>query len=271
MLNWVSKEFLIAVCGALAIALISLWPLLPYETSQTPKVETKQQSDRGQESQQNADASITDRRGDNASHGSEEASEYWTLLHRRLKITDTLLVVFTFTLWWSTRGLVNEAKDSSQRQLRAYISVDPKLVFNWAHKTFVLAISFHIHNHGQTPGTEILHEFSMDILDSPLPSALSFEGLMFRYDQNTTLFPKAEVPVRLTFNRLLTSQETSDVELGKRRFHIWGVMSYRDAFDEPRTTRYSFSFGGPNFASGMKNIPGATWSWEHGPNHNDAT
>jgi hypothetical protein len=245
MLNWISKEFLIAVCGALIIALISLWPAPPYKTLQTPKVETKQQAHGGQESLQDgnkAKATVTGRGDDNASNGGEEASEYWTLLGRRLKITDTLLVIFTFTLWWSTRGLVNESKESSQRQLRAYISVDPKLVFNWAH-----------------------------ILDNPLPTALSFDQLMFRYDQNSTLFPKAEVPVRLFFNRVLTPQEISDVELGTRRFHIWGFMSYRDAFDEPRTTRYSFSFCGLDFANSMKNIPGATWNWDHGPNHNDAS
>jgi hypothetical protein len=35
----------------------------------------------------------------------DEASEYWTNFGHHLKITDTLLVLFTFAPWWATQGL----------------------------------------------------------------------------------------------------------------------------------------------------------------------
>ena len=36
---------------------------------------------------------------------SQEASEFWVILGRRLKVTDTLLVIFTFFLFLATAAL----------------------------------------------------------------------------------------------------------------------------------------------------------------------
>lgn len=58
---------------------------------------------------------------DRPKEGAHEASEFWTIGGRSLKITDTLLVVFTFllflatvALFWATRDLVEDAKHSGE-------------------------------------------------------------------------------------------------------------------------------------------------------------
>jgi hypothetical protein len=66
----------------------------------------------------------------------------------------------------------------------------------------------------------------------------------------------------------LTQAEIASVEAGTTHFHTWGVLHYTDAFQEKRTTRFAFSFGGPDFARSMKGIKGASWSWPNRPGHN---
>ena len=95
-----SNAFLIAVCIVLAIALVSVLSL-PFK--QLSEINT-------------------------------EASEYWTIFGHHLKITDTLLVLFTFTLWWATRDLVKGAEATAERELRAYISVEPGQTFRQSKK-----------------------------------------------------------------------------------------------------------------------------------------
>jgi hypothetical protein len=48
-------------------------------------------------------------------------------------------------------------------------------------------------------------------------------------------------------------------------------MHYQDAFKARRTTKFSFSFGGSDFANYMRGVPGAQYNWEHHQTHNDAT
>jgi hypothetical protein len=266
-----SNAFLIAICISLAIALISVSLSPPF--NQRPNVNTEQNTGEAVKPQQDAaDARVPiDRtRGDERNDGSYEASEYWTVIGHRVKITDSLLVLFTFTLWWATQRLVGGAEDTAERQLRAYISIDPRDVLNWTNQPQRIGVSFHIKNHGQTPGFEILYDFSMLILDVPLATDFLWPSVNRQYDQANTIFPSADVPVRFFFDRDITQDERKAIESGGKRFHVRGFMSYRDAFKEPRTTKFSYSFGGPDFAKGMKD-PKAKWNWEHGQTHNDAT
>jgi hypothetical protein len=195
----------------------------------------------------------------------------WIDPERATAIFIAILTFATFFLWLSIRKLAKVANKTAASQLRAYISVTPKQVLNWGHKTNNLGISFDIVNHGQSIGSDIRHSFSMAILDAPLPSGHVFAKPERQHDQTISLFPGMIVPVRLYLDSLLTADEIEDIEKGEKRFHTWGTMSYRDAFQKMRTTRFSFSFGGPDFANSMKKVPGTTWNWEHGPHHNDAT
>jgi hypothetical protein len=61
-----------------------------------------------------------------------EGTEFWSPFYGyRVKITDSLLVLFTLllffatlALWLSTRRLVNNADDTARAQLRAYVGID---------------------------------------------------------------------------------------------------------------------------------------------------
>jgi hypothetical protein len=79
-----TNAFLIALCIAPAIALasVSLSPNSPF--NQRSDISAEQSAKRSTQSER--------------SPQSDEASEYWTIFGHHLKITDTLLVLFTFTL-----------------------------------------------------------------------------------------------------------------------------------------------------------------------------
>jgi hypothetical protein len=69
---------------------------------------------------------------ENSDNTKQNGTEFWPpFFGYRLKVTDTLIVVFTaflfattFFLWLATRNLVSGADDASQRQLRAYVGVE---------------------------------------------------------------------------------------------------------------------------------------------------
>jgi hypothetical protein len=95
MLDWISKEFLIAICVSLAIALVSILLAPPYQPRQSQQIENEQQTERGLESQQNGSdlkSPMEPRRDNDAQNRNDDASEYWTILGRRLKITTRSLL-----------------------------------------------------------------------------------------------------------------------------------------------------------------------------------
>jgi hypothetical protein len=292
------NTILLALLISVSIALISVLVVNP--PIKTPDIQTKQESEYGIKNQKSAathtdstNPSVTtstkvvalaaEEKGQAKSyHGDQEGTEFWPpFFGYRLKVTDTLIALFTAGLfiatWWlyrATRTLVIGAERTAQDQLRAYISVTAKLVLNWRHatpQTHALAVGFDIENHGLTIGREIRHNFSMAIFSNPLPNGFAFPEADRQFDQNNSLFPRTSVPVRLFHNQTLTNNEMISIENGATRFHTWGIMTYRDAFQQLRTTRFSFSFGGPDFAASMRNVQGAAWTWENGPGHNDAT
>ena len=178
-----------------------------------------------------------------------------------------VLSLGTLFLWRATQRLVKGSEDTAERQLRAYISITPKDVINWDSQNRI-GVSFDLKNCGNTPGFEILFNYSIDLLPSPLPSDFVFPPSSIQYDMNSALFPQSDVPVRAFLQRDLTKEEVSAVETNIKRVHAWGFMHYRDAFNKQRRTRLSFSFGGPDFTNAMKKIPDVKWNWEHGRGHN---
>lgn len=108
------------VCRAVIAALLTVGCAFgqSQQPPQAPKVEAKQQPERPKENQVSAERPVQDPKssvatnsdnanpGPNAKHGEEEGSEFWpTFLGKRVKISDSLLVLFTFVLAIATAGL----------------------------------------------------------------------------------------------------------------------------------------------------------------------
>src|SRR5258707_854604 len=114
------------------LSLLAVWVLviLPWVYSpahQTPRVPAQQQTNRGignQEEPNTATGTSENKRAHNEQDGGEQGPEFWPpLFGYRLKLTDTLLVLFTAALFIATWFLVTGAEKTAERQLRAYVIV----------------------------------------------------------------------------------------------------------------------------------------------------
>jgi hypothetical protein len=233
MLSWISKEFLLAIIGSLAIGLIALslgGP--PYQVSQTPNIETKQQSDGGHKSDNDrgdTKATITSGGDRKAENREDEASEYWTLFGRKLKITDTLLVLFTFTLWWATRDLVSDGKESTSRQLRAYVSGTVFHVSSFAKDELVI-FKFRLENVGLTPARNVAHHSEVVVAPEPLPADYIFPEITTALSNPANIFPKQSFEGSATATSFFTTEQTTQIIGGTARIYCCGEIFYEDVF-----------------------------------------
>jgi hypothetical protein len=181
-----------------------------------------------------------------------------------------ILGLFTVSLAKATDSLVEDARIASERGLRAYISITPSLALNWdTAQSNLVGVRVLLENHGQTVGTEISYALSMHITPSDSVNDVDFTKTD-RFETHNSIFPRTVLPATWLFRRTLTPNEISDVEAGTHKFQVWGVLEYRDTFGKLRTTKFSFAFGGPDFAASQKSL-GVNWSWEHCKQHNNPT
>jgi hypothetical protein len=272
-LRWkVPRELLWAAIFSLAIFVVFLWPS-QYPYSQVPKVDSQNQTESSVSSEHPSGYSLPSQ----VDHRRENISEITIL---GIKPGEWLLAIVTWMLWFATVRLVKGADQTSERQLRAYVSVEPTIVYNFG-TTANIFVGVDLQNHGETPAGEIFANFWTGLLPNQRATNFVLPQADRLLNMNNSLFPKAKVPVRFPHTALLTATDVADVAAGIQSFHILGLLTYRDSFGSQRTTRISASFGGPDFIQTINNIsagifspngsPTPGWFWSWGAHHNDAT
>jgi len=275
-LQWaVPRELLWAIIFTLAVFVVGLWPS-HYPYSQAPKIDAQQQakdSVGGQDTPSHTPSAQIDAAGSQQNqHRGENAPETTVL---GIKPGEWLLGIVTWMLWFATFRLVKGADETSKRQLRAYLSMNPKIFSNFVTGGFV-RIEFLQKNHGQTPAFNITHVFEIAILPNPLPKGFVFPAPTWKVDTNHTVFPASDA--KAWFNRgvPLTAADVAMVQASTHKIHIWGVTTYLDAFQRTQTTKFSAGVGGPDFVQSQLlaqsgNLNGPPWIWEFESEHNHAT
>ncbi|MCC8975929.1 hypothetical protein [Bradyrhizobium brasilense] len=79
-----------------------------------------------------------------------------------------LLVFATAWLVWATIKLWRGAEETAQRQLRAYVAVDPKAI-NIHGPSGTVNVGYELRNTGQTPAHNVQHASTLEIWPFPLP------------------------------------------------------------------------------------------------------
>lgn len=234
------------------------------QPQQGPRVDSKQQPDRpvkgeseGSDRAKGTSNALTPQvleargepstreRSDDAHKGGDEATEFWTILGRHLKITDTLVVVFTFllfaatlALWRATDRLVRGADETAERQLRAYIFVESgKVETPLANGRFMANLI--VRNSGKTPaydvvcdigmdaGREFLAEWDKDVDDDkPHPAGSGAIG------------PGSHIVLDPESTWLADSTILYKCFVGEYALFVYGLIRYRDAFGKARHTRF---------------------------------
>ncbi len=240
-----SNAFLIALCAALTVALVavSLSPQSPFNHG--PNINAEQNSDESIKSKQqthNTKPSINHSSQSYRDDRRDETSEYWTVFGRRLKITDTLLVIFAFTLWWATRELVVGAEETAERELRAYISVETGMTFRQSKK-HQARFEFRpvIVNNGKTPASNVRILSRIDFITPPVPPNFNYALVSpASLVSVLTIGPGKDKFHISIIQRHLSWRELREHAKGTKRFHLWGQVIYEDIFKIERHTYFSF-------------------------------
>jgi hypothetical protein len=238
------------------------------KSEQQPKGTLKAQADPGHQTSSGNEPAVGQKESsptsepkghDQPNKGAHEASEFWTIGARSLKITDTLLVAFTFllflatlALFWATRDLVDDAKHNAERQLRAYVFPSHIEIRDFGtEKPTVGELRFK--NSGQTPAYHL--EIRMFITGAPFP-LLEELPLKKMPDAKGVMPPGGEQMMTIESPGPLALEQVNYVKLGGGggALYIWGTIDYVDAFDRPRCYRFLFFLQG-NRAWAVPSIP----------------
>lgn len=247
-----------AIIGLVAWA-IGVLPFLYGPSQQAPQVQTQQQSNYGindqKRSEHDGTAAIPKKEcGNECQHGSEEGTEFWPpLLGYRLKVTDTLIALFTaglfvatWFLYWATRDLVNstiriESRQSEETRIlqRAYISVSPHGVEKIPNKPFY-AFTVDIENVGHLPARKVLlfsaSKFTQDryFKDTKIDET-GFEG------EGNVIPPGTKIPQGGKW----IEEGLFGVEMQRSPenfLYIWGEVRYHDGFERSRSTKFCYRY-----------------------------
>ncbi|WLA47618.1 hypothetical protein QIH80_39215 [Bradyrhizobium elkanii] len=221
-----------AIIVALALAVVSLWPLKhPY--SQIPNAQTKEQA---KDSVSSQDASnhppappISAASEQKNQHGGEHTPEVTVL---GIKPGEWLLGIVTWMLWLATARLVTNADKTAERQLRAYVFVSDAFIRN-LNGPEVPVVHIHLKNYGQTPAYKLTNVGAV--------AYGSFPRSEFSRDPNgdqrviiVTIPPGAEtasVVINLPFE--ITPERKAALQAGETAIWAFGRIEYQDAFQRP--------------------------------------
>jgi hypothetical protein len=159
-----------------------------------------------------------------------------------VKITDSLLVLFTFTLWLATRDLVTGAKDTAERQLRVYVFVKEAFIRNLDGPD-APTVHIYIINFGQTPA----YKFRM----SGALKYFSFPHTEFSRDPTgdqrileTILPPGGQLAYVQDMQVVITPEIKAALKAGQTAIYAFGEVTYIDIFKNTRTLKFRQMFGG---------------------------
>jgi hypothetical protein len=138
---------------------------------------------------------------------------------------------------------------SSRSQLRAWVSVDSATVADGTNivpentpKIGFAGTAIVIKNSGQTPAFRVVHWGALDVTKIDNPSLQSQIA-----DKTST---SSNIPAGGATNKAfwmdtkLSDSQLLGIRAGTIGVFVHGTISYRDIFDEPRTTKYRMYWSG---------------------------
>ena len=227
----------------------------------TPQVPSQQQPDRALEDKEKSQAveqgphkpvptvpTTSSHVGGEESQGhvqksQHEPSEFWTVGRFRVKVTDTLLVIFTFILafatirlWVATKDLVEDSRGTARLELRAYLAVhDIKLSLRPVVQGSVAEWRIEVVNTGRTPAYNVQRLYKTDMLPSGSPPDSVAISNLAGTPSDYTVSPGDRMP-------FLARHDLSEEEL---RFlaqgwalYVYGRVRYEDIYRVGHRTHF---------------------------------
>jgi len=173
-----------------------------------------------------------------------------------------ILAVFTILLAIYTGRLAKTARDTAERQLRAYVQVEiEKIDFNDTSGVEVVLLAKNV---GQTPAYFATVHSWVDIRPFPHPKTGTFVGPNGQQQEAASIINGGQAIRNKTGGaRPLTQDEGREIARGtSARLYVYGNVVYTDAFQKMRRTHFCFALQG---------TPHGRCDVALAPCHNDAT
>jgi hypothetical protein len=285
--NWISKEFLLAVCGSLLIALIAISWSRPLVQGPPPKA--TESPERAAQGQQKGDASsyarfrsyIDASAGYCTSERPNAPSEWRKKFICESKITDAVIAALTFFLAIFTGLLVwvgNKQEKTTRRQMRAFIYLNNGSIYNIASPLAPLAIykptgaelispsegplaQLTIKNSGPTPAFKVAHLGGICISDYPLSGELP-PLIRVKNPPSSAIPPEGINTKNVRIALPLTSDQIAGLRNGTMAIWVYGEITYRDAFRRKRVSQYRLFHNNASGAIGVS----TDLTWAEGGN-----
>ncbi len=151
----------------------------------------------------------------------------------------TIALAFaTFFLWLATRNLVEDAKETSEKQLRAYIGIQSNetTVYPFELGGFAFIAHAELRNFGQTPAYDLTVQANA-VID--VPDAIPFNNAQSQAQTAagaSIAFRDAGVHVNVGWP--ISEEDKTAIYTRKKNVFFWGTVRYRDVFDK----RHYFTF-----------------------------
>lgn len=190
---------------------------------------------------------------------SKPDEDWWHKFRTDPVATFTGLLFFaTLLLWWSTKNLVNEAKDTSKRQLRAYVVIDKCKIDRLDGIPNTLLVHITMKNCGQTPAHDV--SCDIDILMDEMDKIISYTSKGTPIEQRESIHivgtqSTFEIKKRLTLTK---EGDFAKFNEGKFKIQIVTRIDYKDIFGDDQhfiSTSISGDFF-PSEGTGLLNSVG---------------
>jgi hypothetical protein len=144
-----------------------------------------------------------------------------------------ILALATIALFLATRGLVKEAEDTSERQLRAYVGISNNEVINYTPDGLNPRIVLQVKNFGQTPATNLQYWANASFERHPNRPFRPEKIVLWPGDVFTPTIPMSP-----------SAEDVEALKNERKMLHVYGKIEYTDAFRKQRRTTFHLIYTG---------------------------
>jgi hypothetical protein len=143
---------------------------------------------------------------------------------------------------------VDVAKDTAQKELRAYVYAVPTRLFHLGASPTQGYLG--IKNGGKTFARNVKRWAGINVLGPKISDAFDDLGKLVPEPGAMTLGPDSHTDATIICNfRVLTPDEVDQIKSGEKRIYVFGKITYEDMFGLPHETTFCFVYYGSETAS----------------------
>jgi hypothetical protein len=170
--------------------------------------------------------------------GAEDRIANYTLW---LALLTGVLAISTVGLWVATILSLRHARETAERQLRAYVCVAKGMIKNFSPDKIPEVVVW-LKNVGQTPAYDVQSWLAIE--GDSLPRKKPFKSDWKFTDHKSVIGPGEGSTILIDTEAPITAKYIDAIK--DRRWAIWGygLIRYRDAFGKNRTTEFRLIYNG---------------------------